>query len=406
MLFSITLGCVSDPLSIDSEFDVVDWPDVAVEHVEETPDEQAWIFNRKMVHSVELTIADEGIDSLWADPSEYVEATATFDGADLGVVGIRLKGRIGSFRTLDKKSGFKMDLNRFQEGNRFHGLEQMTFNNSVTDCSYMKEHLGYQIYRDAGVAASRNGYTEIRLNGALYGLYVITETTDDRWLKRSFDEPEGNLYDGKYLWYGGYNYTLLDFHPSLADSFQLEEGLGPRDDINDMVDVVHAASTSGSFYEDTAGVVNWERQHRQVAVAQWIGHVDGYSMNQNNYRVYYDPGDDLRATIVPWDLDYAFIRDSAWGKSWNSPQGLLSRYCRADDACWEAQGEAMASLLGEVIDERAYLDLLEDTQDMLEPYIEADPRRECGMSDHNSASSALRTWVRGRDEAMEDFWDL
>ena len=152
--------------------------------------------------------------------------------------------------------------------------------------------------------------------------------------------------------------------------------------------------------------MNWERQHRQVAVAQWIGHVDGYSMNQNNYRVYYDPGDTQRATIVPWDLDYAFIRDSSWGKSWNSPQGLLTRYCRADDDCWAAQGDAMESLLTDVIDERAYLDLLEETQDMLEPYVEADPRRECGMSDHNSASSSLRTWVRGRDEAMEDFWDL
>ena len=376
-----------------------------MESIEHSADPADWIFNQETVHSIELFVDDDGIASLYAEPNVYVEGSATFDGSDLGVVGIRLKGRIGSFRTLDQKAGFKVDLNRYEPEKRFHGLEALTLQNSVVDCSWMKEQLGYRVYRDAGVRASRTGWTEVRLNGELYGLYNLVETTDDRFLKRQFEEPDGNLYDGKYLWYGGYNYTLLDFHPDLVEYFQLEEGLNPRDDINAMADVVQAAASGGDFYADTQDVINWERQHRQVAVAQWIGHVDGYSMNQNNYRVYFDPGDDLRAVIVPWDLDYAFLKAGAWGMDWNSPRGLLTSYCRADEDCWDAQRDAMAWLLEEVIDERAYVDLLEDGADLIENYVETDPRKECGMSDHTWAVSTLRSWVRGRDTAMEDFWE-
>ncbi len=398
---------ISVPLTPDTGKASEEWIPPTVEVLPESPEKDRWIFNTQTVHQIEVQVDAEGIESLYASPFQYVQGTATFDGIDLGVIGLRLKGKIGSYVDLDGKSAFKIDLNRYEEGKRFEGLEQFTLNNSVVDCSYMKENLGYHVYRAAGIPASRTGYAWVTLNGESYGLYVLVETPDDRFLKRHFAEPDGNLYDGKYVWFGGWDYFKLDFQPDLAPYFELEEGTDiSRGDINTLADVVDQAVGTAEYYDLTAPLLNWDRQHRQVAVAQWIGHIDGYSMNQNNYRVYFDPEDDRRAMIIPWDLDYAFLRDYQWNKSWETPPGRLTYWCMADERCREAQREAAVWVLESVIDEDELLDLIDDTRDVIEPYMEDDPRRECRQQDFSSSVSYLRSWVRNRDEHLEEFWEI
>ncbi|MFO0006349.1 MAG: CotH kinase family protein, partial [bacterium] len=74
------------------------------------------------------------------------------------------------------------------------------------------------------MAAPRAADARVWVNGDDYGLYLLLETPDDRFLKRAWDEPDGNLYDGKYVWYPDGSYTLLDFAEGHDHLYQLEEG--------------------------------------------------------------------------------------------------------------------------------------------------------------------------------------
>ena len=374
------------PLSVgDSEVTHAPWNDPAVEVITESPDPADWIFTNQRVHQVEIQVDTTGIGALWASPYEYVQGEASFDGQPLGAVGVRLKGKIGSFRDLDHKSGFKIDINHFDPENRLAGLEQLTLNNAINDCSFMKENVAYEVYRAAGVPTPRTGYAWVTLNGEPYGLYTLVETPDDRFLGRVFEEPDGNLYDGKYVWYGGSNYVLLDFHPSLAPYFELEEGTLQEGnaDLQAIIDQVDAAVGTLDYYEDTQGVIDWDQQHRFMAAEQWVGHIDGYSMNTNNYRLYVDPARDGRVVWVPWDIDHGFTYDYQWGKSWDAPQGRVSYWCMYSEACREQTGLASAWLV-EQVDERVLLDRIEQNEDLIRPYIDEDPRRECSAGDFPS----------------------
>lgn len=382
-------------------------PDVEVEAIEGFQDASDWLFNPYMVHELELTVDEGALADLRADPDTYVLADATFDGEELPDVGLRLKGMYGSFRSLDEKAGFKLDLNDFVEGRRFHGVEKLTLNNSVVDCSYTKEHLGYHVYRAAGVAASRAGYAWVTLNGEPYGLYVLAETPDDRFLSDHFEDASGRLYDGKYLWFEDGSYKLLDLRPELAELYQLEEGEDAGfADLIDVTERLADAAGQPDFYERMGEVLDWPAIHTQIAVAQYIGHVDGYSMNTNNYRLYFDPGAGGRALIVPWDLDYAFIEARDWGKNWKRPQGVLTDACWDDPTCAAAQADAMAELLETVIDDRELEDLLDDNWDVIEDYARDDPRRECSTSNMGSYRAHLRNWIEDRPRDLENFWDL
>lgn len=406
ILALLLISCAPAPADTSTP-EIADLPDPSLETAPGWKDDGDQLFNRLVVHQIEISLDQQDISSLYADPYTYVEGEVTFDGRELDPVGVRLKGHIGSFRDLSAKSGFKLDLNRFFPDQKLFDQKQLTLNNAVVDCSYSKEHVGYTLYRAAGIPVPRNGFAWIRVNGEDYGLYILTETPDDQLLERHFEDPEGTLYDGKYKHYADGSYQLMDFWPALAPQFELEEGPDVANaDIIAFTAEVDASVGRADFYERTSGVLNWESQHRHVAVDQLIGHLDGYSMNTNNYRVYFDPADDGRAVLLPFDLDYGFLYAGQWGMDWNRPRARLTNACWQDAQCEEAQREAMAWVLANAYDEDELQRVIDEVEELITPYVEDDPRRECGMSDVRSYRAGMRNWVRDRPDEMEDFWEL
>jgi hypothetical protein len=365
--------------------------------------DDSWVFSNDLVHTVAITIDDSGVAALTADPYTAVPATVTYDGYTVPDVGVRLRGKIGSFRTLAGKPKFKIDFDAFVEDQRFWGLERLNLNNSVVDCSYLKEPLGYHIFDLAGVPALRTAFATVTVNGADYGLYVVVEGEDARFLARHFPDATGNLYDGKYVWYGGYNYTLLDFDPTVQDLFQLEHGVDVgHADIHGVTTALDTDVGTADFYAGVGAVVDWDEYQHELAVEQWIGHLDGYAMNRNNYRVYFDPADG-KARILPWDLDYAFLDDYQWGMSWASPSGRLAAGCWQDATCVAAQSAAVQDVAA-VADPDALVAFL-DTLDALTTEAAAlDPRRECAAADVPTARDQLRAWVQAKPAAMAEWW--
>src|SRR4249919_2405515 len=201
-------------------------------------DPPAAMYEPGTVNVIRLTLPPESKQKLEADPEgDYVEGTfsmATTGGTPDTVgtfstptmVGIRLKGKYGSFRDLAHKAGFKIKFNFENEagvkGKKYLGLKKMTLNNMVQDTSMIHERLAYEAFRATGVPSPRTGYAYLEVNGEDFGLHLNIETTDDVALEKRFGEFQ-HLYEGAYG---------SDVAPGGAGSFEIDEG--DEEDVSDL----------------------------------------------------------------------------------------------------------------------------------------------------------------------------
>ncbi len=380
-------------------------PEVTEETVDDQELDDSWFFALDAVHSIDITLSQESVDSLYVDPYTYVIGEVAINDEVLPDIGVRLRGKIGSFRSLDGKPKFKIDLNQYVEDQRFWGLETISLNNEVVDYSYLKEPLAYALFQAAGVPSSRTGFAEVTVNGAAYGLYVIVETPDDAFLKRNYDDPTGNLYDGKYVWYGGYSYTLLDFASGVDDLYSLEEGTDVGNaDITAISQALSDHYGKPTFYDALGELLNWDEVLLDWSVDMWIGQNDGYCTNTNNYRVYFEPTTG-KADMLPWDYDYSFLYDWEWGMDWWNPRGRLCYACRIDNTCQAAWTEAMREVVtaAEAVD---MVQLFDDMQAVILDAAQADPRREVGWSSVEAEQAEVRAWLTARSDEMSREWGL
>ncbi len=364
--------------------------------------ESAGLYTLDRVIPLDITLSTESERSLNADPYTYVEASITIDGDTLDKVGIRIGGKYGSLRTLTQKAGFKIDLDRYDNTQKWRGLERLVVKNMVQDYSFMHEYIAFQVYEALGVPAPRVGYLWVTVNGEDFGLYSDVEALDDRFLSRAYDDASGNFYDGDYWLAEDWStYKLLDFNASTQDLMVLDEGEDVEHaDVHAVTEALMAAQAGGDFMTEVGAVVDLEHHVRMMAVEFWVGQYDGYSNYTNNYRVYFDPDDGL-AKISPWDHDWAFYDSNPM-----TPQyGLISKACFRDETCYALFQEAVVELCAVL----PTLDLsgdIDTATELLTPYIEADPRKEIGASTAAEYQRALKRWVEGRYTTLASSYDV
>src|SRR5258708_3935518 len=109
---------------------------------------------------------------------------------------IHLKGHLGSFQPVDSKPALTLSFDKNAKGQRFHGLQKISLNNSVQDSSYVSEQISRELFLAAGIPSPRAGHATVDLNGRALGLFVLLEGWNKQFLKRHFRNPDGNLYDG------------------------------------------------------------------------------------------------------------------------------------------------------------------------------------------------------------------
>lgn len=372
--------------------DTVVVEDIAGDGQAEDDDLSGQLFGLDVVHTAELTLPQSAIDSLYTDPYTYVEAELTFDGQVLEPVAMRIKGRLGSFRNIYGKPALKIDLNHYSD-QELLGLERLNFNNMVQDESMTHEVIAYALFNAVGVSAPRVGYVWVTINGEDYGLYSHVEVYDDTWLKRTYDDPSGNLYDGDYFLHGSGSYTLIDFNGSSEQYFNLDEGKDVG--LSDILGVTAALAEAGTEpYEALDEVLDMDHFLRMWATEAWLGHYDGYAYNSNNYRVYFDPTDG-RARMHPWDPDWAFYSATPL----TSPAGDLASACLLASGC---RAEFIATMQ-DVKAAASSSDLqstLQEAVELIAPYVEADPRKERSTSAIYSGQNSQMNWLNNRDQAL------
>jgi spore coat protein H len=279
------------------------------------------LFATATLHHVEITVADEYLDTLDNDLTVRVPATIVYDGEVVTDAGLRKKGQ-STLQPLDQKPSFSVKLDDTVAGQDIDGIERFALNNTVMDATYTSEPLSYLLYQRAGVPAPRTAHAIVTFNGEVKGIYVVVEAINKQFLQEHYGDGEGNLYEGPWD---------FDKDPAQADLKDIEDGR-TRDDLIALTDAVNA-SAQDSLDAAIAPYADVDQLIDTIAIDMAFCLWDGYAIAAWNFYLYHVPesvpaggrfvmlphGADwpyFHADIDPMDVDFR-----PWGEG--SPAGIL-----------------------------------------------------------------------------------
>lgn len=288
-------------------------------------DTAAWFLNGP-IPELRLEFGDDAGASLREDPRRFVSAELREGRGKPLRIGLKLKGSAGSFRGLDDRPGLTIEI---RHGGEFHGIVKFHLNNAVQDPTLLHEALAYEVFRRAGLPAPLVTHARVRLGDRDLGLYVLKEGCDERFAIRHLGGADGNLYDG------GVN---GDVH----DDLERDAGRGPLDRADLKALAAACAERDASTRQRAiAACLDVDRFLTFMAVEVMIGHWDGYTLNPNNYRIWFDR--EHRATFVPHGADQVFGNPRA--ELFRHPGGRVAQVVLADAAGKTAYRRRLKDLL-------------------------------------------------------------
>ncbi|EQK40516.1 cotH family protein [[Clostridium] bifermentans ATCC 638] len=167
------------------------------------------VLDKNSITSIDIKIKES--DWKWllenATKEEYKSADVIINGETFNNVGIRPKGNssltsVANDSTTDRYS-IKIDFGQYVDGQTYHGIRKLALNNNISDATYMKEAISYDIYNFLGIATPEYSYTDIKINGSDWGLYLGVEVIDERFIEKNYGEVSGNLYKPETMNMGG-----------------------------------------------------------------------------------------------------------------------------------------------------------------------------------------------------------
>ncbi len=222
-------------------------------------------------------------------PFTYFPARLDIDGQVFENVAIRKKGMFGSLD--DKRPSLKINFSKFSKGRRLAGLKKLTLNNSLQDPSIVRQCLGYELFRQAGVVASRCSFAHVTVNDVSLGVYVNVESVDKRFIKRQLGDESLCLEEG----------AESDFRPGWVRSF--EHKFGPEEKCRRSLD-----SIVDLFLDSDSAIAGRLEKYMDLdsfytfwAIEALVGDDDGYTSAANNFFV--ARGADGLWHFIPWGID-------------------------------------------------------------------------------------------------------
>jgi spore coat protein CotH len=255
-----------------------------------------------------------------------VRCTFTFDGVVLSDVGVRQAGgTFNRFVTLEEKPTLSLKFDEFVNGQELHGLEKMVLKDGRQDSGFVGEHLTYEVYRRAGIAAPMTAHAHVTLNGRDSGIYVMREPINRDFLTRNFGRPfsDGNLYELNYQ----PDPMLSPLQILLKDEVEEKR---TRTDLIQAADAVQNASAD-TFGAAVSKYVDLDRYITYYAVEASTSNYDGFSFNVNNAYLYALPKDG-RLIMIPYGADSSFWAEARITKirsPFQSPRAALARRVQA-----------------------------------------------------------------------------
>jgi len=362
--------------SVDPFFD----PDHVIE-VDIELDSDDWDTIRNQHRDILELLAGDCMEGPQESPYTYVEASATLDGEHFEAIGVRKKGLLGSDNV--EKPSLKLNMDWIDDQATYLGHDMLTFNNANQDPSYLDQCLGYGLFADAGVPASRCSFAHITVNGVDLGLYVNVESIRRPYWEHHVGDDGGNHYEG----------TLSDFREGWTDTFEAKKG--NSDDRSDLDAVAAALELDDDALMDELGaVLDLEQFYSYWAMEVLTGHWDGYASATNNFHVYNDPQSG-KFQFVPWGIDALFDAQQPFGST--VPESVVARSAVPRRLYEHPDGRAayharLLELMDSVWDEDALNAEIDRMVALVSPYLQPD---EVALFDEGVAT--IRAYIPERE---------
>ncbi len=246
--------------------------------------EAVTLFSKDAVIPIEVRIEEDGVEALRKEPREYARGRIRLGTNAFAETDVRLKGN-ATFRPIGQKPSFSLRLSPAAQ-KEFGGHKELRLNNSLQDRSLMRAKLASEMFLKAGVPTARVNFAAVTLNARPLGLYLLVEGIDEAFLRTHFGSADGNLYEGA-------NQDI--------DSRLEIDWTSDGTDRSDLQALVQACTAP-----------DWNKLSRNLYVNRFasfmamellVGHKDGYCMDLNNFRLYYEARSG-KFTFIGHGLDF------------------------------------------------------------------------------------------------------
>ena len=335
----------------------------------------------------------------------YYPVDFEWRGSNIRNSGIRVRGNT---TRNDHKPSFRIDFNRYVDGQDLFGLKAIVLNNSWHDASMLHDDLSMLMFRRMGIPAPRQAHVRLYVGAAreYAGVYVISEEVSKTFLTANFGEDNGYLYE---------------FHRQDGDSYGFQEEpdlgwyvprFGPKTHetesvanlympVRSLVEAVNEAQQD--HLEDRLGdYLDVNTFITELAVQNFLAQTDGLvgGVGMNNFYLYRFAAKKL-SMLIPWDQDNSFSRIDMppWenmstnvltSKIWNEPKyrnAYLTRLLDIADLVGSGWLEQEAAREYQQIQAAAY-------EDPLTPY---------SHDDFDQANAFVQQFARERGDVVRQY---
>ena len=287
------------------------------------PDD-GYLFDQTIVPKIEVYLSQDSLDTMLLPTNvrsnhEYRAMCIITKGDTkdtINNIGLRLRGNTS--RLADKKS-FKISFNSFEPEKKFKGLEKLNLNGEHNDPSIVRAKLAWDFFADAEIPAARVNHVRLHINDEYRGLYLNVEHIDEEFIKKRFENTDGNLF--KCLWPANLNYINSDpesykFTNNGRRAYDLKTNT-VEDDYSGLADFIWRlnSSVTNNFQCKIEEVLDVNSVLKAMAIDMLTSNWDGV-INQNNFYLYEDLNTG-KFHWLPYDTDNTFGID--WfGIDWAS----------------------------------------------------------------------------------------
>jgi spore coat protein H len=241
---------------------------------------------------------------------EYVPADVRVGDETFPEVGLRYKGSgtylVSQYRA---KRSFKIDFDRNDALQTFHGHAKLNLNSGVMDATKVREALAYAVFRAAGVPAPRTAFAEVRLtvpgkyDSEYLGYYTVVEQVDKRFLRTHFGDGDGLLLKPEGIrGLPHFGDDVGTYEANYLPKDAPAEGEWER--LIELTRLINKADEA-EFREKIGECLDVDSFARFLAANVMLSSLDGFVGMGHNYYLYLSPKTG-RFTFMPWDLDLGF----------------------------------------------------------------------------------------------------
>ena len=157
------------------------------------------LFNKDEILNIEIKMDKDDLNDMFENAlkEEYHKCDVSINRVKFKNVGVRTKGNTSLSHVYSSESdrfSLRLNFNKYVNDQTCYGLDDLALNNLVSDATYIKEYLTYDMFEYIGAKAPLCNMCTLRINGKNRGVYAAIEVPNKSFLKRNFGNDYGKLY--------------------------------------------------------------------------------------------------------------------------------------------------------------------------------------------------------------------